>query len=88
MQRELALQKSHALSEVSDGLLFRAGCVSDGSFLRRRIQLFIAYLYRPEAQGKVFKMPVLHSPIIPSLALQACKTRDTLRVGFHIRRSL
>ena len=24
----------------------------------------------------------------PSLALQACKTRDTLRVGFYIRSSL
>ena len=43
--------------------------------LRRRIQLFIAYLYKPEAQAKVFKMPVLHSPILPSLALQACKAK-------------
>ena len=34
MQRELPLQKSHALSEVSDGLLFRAGCVSDGLLFR------------------------------------------------------
>ena len=61
---------------------FRAECVSDGSFLRRRIQLFIAYLYKPEAQAKVFKMPVLHSPIIPSLALQACQTRDTVKSRF------
>ena len=56
--------------------------MSDGSFLRRRTQLFIAYLYKPEAQAKVFKMPVLHSPIIPSLALQACKTRDTVKSRF------
>ena len=61
---------------------FRAECVSDGSFLRRRIQLFIAYLYKPEAQAKVFKMPVLHSHIIPSLALQACQTRDTVKSRF------
>ena len=61
---------------------FRAGCVSDGSFLRRRIQLFIAYLYKPEAQAKVFKMTVLHSPIIPSLALQAYQTRDTVKSRF------
>ena len=61
---------------------FRTGCVSDGSFLRRRIQLLIAYLYKPEAQAKVFKIPVLHSPIIPSLALQACKTRDTVKSQF------
>ena len=27
-------------------------------------------------------MPVLHSPIIPSLALQACKTRDTVKSRF------
>ena len=82
MQRELALQKSHALSEVSDGLLFRAGCVSDGSFLRRRIQLFIAYLYKPEVQAKVLQIPVYYSHIIPSLALQACKTRDTVKSRF------
>ena len=53
--------------------------MSDVSFLRRRTQLFIAYLYKPEAQAKVFKMPVLHSHIIPSLALQACKTRHTIK---------
>ena len=27
-------------------------------------------------------MHVLHSPIIPSLALQACKTRDTVKSRF------
>jgi hypothetical protein len=46
------------------------------------MQLFTAYLYKPEAQAKVFKMHVLHSPIIPSLALQACKTRDTVKSRF------
>ena len=56
--------------------------MSDVSFLRRRTQLFIAYLYKPEAQAKVFKMPVLHSHIIPSLALQACQTRDTVKSRF------
>jgi hypothetical protein len=40
------------------------------------------------AQAKVLQIPVYYSHIIPSLALQACKTRDTLRVGFHIRSSL
>jgi hypothetical protein len=53
-----------------------------------RTQLFIAYLYKPEAQAKVLQIPVYYSHIIPSLALQACKTIDTLRVGFYIRRSL
>ena len=48
---------------------FRAGCVSDGSFLRRRTQLFIAYLYKPEAQAKVLQIHVYYSYIIPSLAL-------------------
>ena len=61
---------------------FGVRCVSGGSFLPRRIQLFIAYLYKPEVQAKVFKMPVLHSPIIPSLALQACKTRDAVKSRF------
>ena len=68
---------------------FRAGCVSDGSFLRRRTQLFIAYLYKPEvdkinipAQAKVFQMSVYYSHIIPSLALQACKTRDPVKSRF------
>ena len=61
---------------------FRAGCVSDGSFLRRRTQLFIAYLYKPEAQAKVFQIHVYYSHIIPSLALQACKTRNTLKSRF------
>ncbi len=37
--------------------------------LRRRIQLFIAYLYKPEAQAKVLQIPVYYSHIIPSLAL-------------------
>ena len=46
--------------------------------MRRRTQLFIAYLYKPEAQAKVFQMPVLHSPIIPSLALQAYKARKVV----------
>jgi len=43
--------------------------------LRRRIQLFIAYLYKPEAQAKVLQIPVYYSDIIPSLALQACKAK-------------
>jgi hypothetical protein len=47
-----------------------------------RTQLFIAYLYKPEAQAKVFQMLVYHSHIIPSLALQACKTRDTVNSCF------
>ena len=62
--------------------IFRAGCVSDGSFLRRRTQLFIAYLYKPEAQAKVLKIHVYYSHIIPSLALQACKTRNTVKSRF------
>jgi len=57
---------------------FRAGCVSDGSFLRMRTQLFISYLYKPDAQAKVFLMSVYYSHIIPSLALQACKARNTV----------
>ena len=57
-------------------------------FLAEANTTFIAYLYKPEAQAKVLQIPVYYSHIIPSLALQACKTRDTLRVGFHIRRSL
>ena len=61
---------------------FRAGCVSDGSFLRRRIQLFIAYLYKPEAQAKVLQIHVYYSHIIPSLALQAFKTRNTIKSRF------
>ena len=56
--------------------------MSDGSFLRRRTQLFIAYLYKPEAQAKVLQIPVYNSQIIPSLALQACKTRDTVKSRF------
>ena len=67
-------QKSH--------ISFRAGCVSDGSFLRRRTQLFIAYLYKPEAQAKVLQIPVYYSHIIPSLVLQACKARDTVKSRF------
>jgi hypothetical protein len=61
---------------------FRAGCVSDGSFLRRRTQLFIAYLYKPEAQAKVLQIHIYYSHIIPSLALQACKTRNTVKSRF------
>ena len=61
---------------------FRAGCVSDGSFLRRRTQLFIAYLYKPEAQAKVLQIHVYYSHIIPSLALQACKARNTVKSRF------
>ena len=65
-----------------EDISFRAGCVSDGSFLRRRTQLFIAYLYKPEAQAKVLQIPVYYSHIIPSLALQACKTRNTVKSRF------
>ena len=61
---------------------FRAESVSDGSFLLRRTQLFIAYLYKPEAQAKVLQIHVYYSHIIPSLALQACKTRDTVKSRF------
>ena len=43
---------------------------------------FIAYLYKPEAQAKVLQIPVYYSHIIPSLALQACKTRDTVKSRF------
>ena len=39
-------------------------------------------------QAKVLQIPVYYSHIIPSLALQACKTKDTLIVGFYIRSSL
>ena len=60
----------------------RAGCVSDSSFLRRRTQLFIAYLYKPQAQAKVLQIHVYYSHIIPSLALQACKTRNTVKSRF------
>ena len=56
--------------------------MSDGSFLRRRTQLFIAYLYKPEAQAKVLQILVYYSHIIPSLALQACKTRNTIKSRF------
>ena len=56
--------------------------MSDGSFLRRRTQLFIAYLYKPEAQAKVLQIPVYYSHIIPSLVLQACKARDTVKSRF------
>ena len=56
--------------------------MSDGSFLRRRTQLFIAYLYKPEAQAKVLQIHVYYSHIIPSLALQACKTRNTVKSRF------
>ena len=56
--------------------------MSDGSFLRRRTQLFIAYLYKPEAQAKVLQIHVYYSHIIPSLALQACKTRNTIKSRF------
>ena len=63
--------------------IFRAGCVSDGSFLRRRTQLFIAYLYKPEAQAKVLKIHVYYSHIIPSLALP----RNTVkRIELRIRK--
>jgi hypothetical protein len=34
------------------------------------------------AQAKVFKMSVYYSHIIPSLALQACKTRTTVKSRF------
>ena len=54
----------------------------EGSFLRRRTQLFIAYLYKPEAQAKVLQIHVYYSHIIPSLALQACKARDTVKSRF------
>ncbi len=47
-----------------------------------RTQLFIAYLYKPEAQAKVLQIHVYYSHIIPSLALQACKTRDTVKSRF------
>ncbi len=47
-----------------------------------RTQLFIAYVYKPEAQAKVLQIPVYYSNIIPSLALQACKTRDTVKSRF------
>ena len=57
-------------------------------FLAQASTTFIAYLYKPEAQAKVLQIPVYYLHIIPSLALQACKARDTLRVGFHIRSSL
>ena len=56
--------------------------MSDGSFLRRRTQLFIEYLYKPEAQAKVLQIPVYYSHIIPSLALQACKTRNIVKSRF------
>jgi hypothetical protein len=59
--------------------------VSDGSFLRKRTQLFIAYLYKPEAQAKVLQIHVYYSHIIPSLALQACKARDTVKSRFPHR---
>ena len=51
-------------------------------FLARANTTFIAYLYKPEAQAKVLQIPVYYSHIIPSLALQACKTRDTVKSPF------
>ena len=57
-------------------------------FLAQASTTFIAYLYKPEAQAKVLQIPVYYSHIIPSLALQACKTRDTVNSHFHIRSSL
>ncbi|MEI6685906.1 MAG: hypothetical protein WCN64_07205 [Planctomycetota bacterium] len=53
--------------------------MSDGfASLRRRTQTFIAYLYKPEAQAKVLQMPIYHSHIIPSLALQAYEAKKYL----------
>ena len=49
---------------------------------RGRTQLFIAYLYKPQAQAKVLQIPVYYSHIIPSLALQACKARNTVKSRF------
>ena len=49
---------------------------------RGRTQLFIAYLYKPEAQAKVLQIHVYYSHIIPSLALQACKARNTVKSRF------
>ena len=63
-------------------LLSEPDALATVATLRKRIQLFIAYLYKPEAQAKVFKMTDLHSPIIPSLALQAYQTRDTVKSRF------
>ena len=51
-------------------------------FLAEANTTFIAYLYKPEAQAKVFKMRVYYPHIIPSLALQACKIRDTVKSPF------
>jgi len=51
-------------------------------FLARANTTFIAYLYKPEAQAKVLQIPVYYSHIIPSLALQACKARNTVKSRF------
>jgi hypothetical protein len=51
-------------------------------FLAEANNNFFAYLYKPEAQAKVLQIPVYYSYIIPSLALQACKTRDTVKSRF------
>ena len=63
-------------------LLSEPDALATVATLRKRIQLFIAYLYKLEAQAKVLQIPVYYSHIIPSLALQACKTRDTVKSRF------
>ena len=67
---------------------FGVRCVSGGSFLPRRIQLFIAYLYKPEAQAKVFKYLFIIQTLFLRLRFRLVRQEIPLRVVFHIRRSL
>jgi hypothetical protein len=69
------LSEPEASATVSNACLSEPEASATVASLRRRTQTFIAYLYKPEAQAKVFQMPVYHSHINPSLALQACKPR-------------
>jgi hypothetical protein len=52
----------------------------------RNSNLVLTYQYKPEAQAKVFQMPVYHPHIIPSLALQAYNARNTVQSRINIRR--
>ena len=61
--------------EKGEGGFSEPDALATVATLRRSIQLFIAYLYKPEAQAKVLQIPVYYSHIIPSLTLQACKAK-------------
>ena len=71
--RKLATERRH---------IFQSRMRERRFFLARANTTFIAYLYKPEAQAKVLQIPVYYSHIIPSLALQACKARNTVKSRF------